>query len=122
MKETLHSAETGDALELDEMWSFVEKKANKRWLWERIPEAYRSCHAFSDLWEAYQKVFPEALHHPTEKGSGETSHLERWNLHIRQRLARFARKRLAFSKSEGYHRWVTRLFIHEYNQSVSTTN
>ena len=45
-----------------------------------------------------------------------------WNLHIRQRLARFGRKRLAFSKPGAYHRWVTKWFIHEYNLSVSTSD
>lgn len=116
LKETLQPAGAGDVLELDEVWSFVRKKANKRWLWvalcrrtrqvaafflgdrgedscrrlyEGIPESYRQCQSFSDFWAAYQKVFPDETHQPTEKGSGETSRLERWNLHIRQRLARF---------------------------------
>jgi len=149
LTETLQTAEEDDVIELDEMWSFVQKKANKRWLWvalcrrtrqvvafflgdrsedscqklfERIPGSYRSCQSFSDFWAAYQKVFPDETHQSTEKGSGETSRLERWNCHIRQRLARFGRKRLAFSKSDAYHRWVTKWFIHEYNQSVSTSD
>jgi IS1 family transposase len=85
-------------------------------------ESYRECRSFSNFWAAYQKVFPDETHEPTEKGSGETSRLERWNLHIRQRLARFGRKRLAFSKPGAYHRWVTKWFIHEYNLSVSTSD
>ena len=148
MKQTLQPAREGDVLELDEMWSFVQKKANKRWLWitlcrrtrqvvafflgdrgedscrklyERIPKSYRQCQSFSDFWAASQTVFPDETHQPTEKGSGQTSRLERWNLHIRQRLARFGRKQLAFSKSDAYHRWVTKWFIHEYSQSVSTS-
>jgi IS1 family transposase len=63
-------------LELDELWSFVLKRANKRWvwvalcratrqvvayavgdrsratcqkLWAAIPEAYRRAHCFSDF-------------------------------------------------------------------------
>jgi len=33
LKETLLPAEADDVLETDEMWSFVAKKAQKRWLW-----------------------------------------------------------------------------------------
>ena len=67
-------------LELDELWSFVLKKAHKRWiwialcrrtrqvvaytigdrskvtcrkLWEAIPEACRRAHCYSDFWKAY---------------------------------------------------------------------
>ncbi len=27
-------------------------------LWEKIPEAFRQAHCFSDFWEAYQLVIP----------------------------------------------------------------
>lgn len=136
-------------LEVDARWLFVQKKANKRWLgvalcrrtrhvvaffigdrsarsdrvlFEGIAESYRACRSFSDFWAAYPKVFPEKTHRARETGSGQTAPLERWNRHIRQRLARFGRKRLVFSKSDGYHRWVTRWFIHDYNQAVSTSS
>ncbi len=33
LETTLAQAQADDVLELDEMWSFVLKKANKRWLW-----------------------------------------------------------------------------------------
>lgn len=33
LETTLAEAQADDVLELDEMWSFVLKKANKRWLW-----------------------------------------------------------------------------------------
>ena len=73
------------ALELDELWSFVLKRANKRWirvappratrqvvayavggrsratcrkLWAAAPEAYRRAHCLSDFREAYQLVIP----------------------------------------------------------------
>ncbi len=32
LKDTLLPAQPGDALELDELWSFVLKKSRKRWL------------------------------------------------------------------------------------------
>ncbi len=81
---TLVDAQLEDVLELDEVWSFVLKKSNQRWiwvalcrrtrqivayfigdrteasclhLWRRIPLAYQRCHSFSDFWDAYQRVF-----------------------------------------------------------------
>ncbi|MFY8001803.1 MAG: hypothetical protein ACOVSW_24635 [Candidatus Kapaibacteriota bacterium] len=36
IEETLLSVQPGDVLELDEVWSFIQKCANKRWLWTAI--------------------------------------------------------------------------------------
>ena len=33
VKETLFAAKASDVLELDEAWSFVWRRKNKRWLW-----------------------------------------------------------------------------------------
>ena len=33
LEDTLLPAEIHDVLELDEVWSFVKRRANKRWLW-----------------------------------------------------------------------------------------
>ncbi len=93
-------------LELDELWSFVLKKANQVWvwialcrktrqvvayalgdrskqtclrLWEAIPPAYRQGHCFTDFWAAYQAVIPEEQHTAAGKETGETAHAERWN-------------------------------------------
>jgi len=142
LAETLDPARADDVLELDELWSFVFSKDNQRWvwialcrrtrqivaffvgdrsetscrkLWERLPEAYRRCRTFSDFWDAYQKVFVTGKHHSVGKESGETNHVERWNNTLRQRLARFVRKTLSFSKSDFYHELVLRLFILRYN-------
>jgi hypothetical protein len=41
--------------------------------------------------------------------------LERWNNTLRQRLARFVRKTLSFSKSLVMHDVCLRLFLHRYN-------
>jgi IS1 family transposase len=135
-------------LELDELWSFVLKKTRKRWiwialsrhtrqvvayfigdrseqscrqLWARIPEPYRQGHCYTDFWEAYQNVIPEAQHTPCGKESGQTAHVERWNNTLRQRLARFVRKTLSFSKSEQMHEICLRLFLHRYNLSRHPT-
>jgi hypothetical protein len=77
VKEPLLPAAPDDVLELDEMWSFVQKKEQTRWvwtamyrrtrqrvafvtgdrskatclrLWKEIPEEYKHCHTFSDFW------------------------------------------------------------------------
>lgn len=142
LTDTLAPARADDVLELDELWSFVSSKDNQRWvwialcrrtrqvvaffvgdrseascrqLWARLPEAYRHCRTFSDFWDAYQKVFGTGKHHSVGKASGETNHVERWNNTLRQRLARFVRKTLSFSKSDFYHELVLRLFLIRYN-------
>ncbi len=148
LKDTLLPAKPGDVLELDELWSFVFKKDRKRWLWtaicrrtrqivafvigdrsqktcqrlwNKIPDAYKGCQTFSDFWEAYQQVFPKKTHHCVGKESGETAHMERWYNTLRQRLARYVRKTLSFSKSDTYHHMVTKWFIAEYNLAISLT-
>ncbi len=128
-------------LELDEVWSFVQKKANKSWLWiglcrrtrevvayavggrgadvceqlkKNIPQAYCSAQTVSDFWEAYKNVFGRD-HRSVGKDSGETAHVERWNNTLRQQLGRFVRKTLSFSKIQENHEASLKLFIHEYN-------
>lgn len=147
LTESLVESQADDVLELDELWSFVGQKENKRWiwialcrrtrqvvsffigdrgeescwrLWQWIPPAYRHCHTFSDFWETYQQVFGllGQDHQSVGKETGETAHVERWNNTLRQRLARFVRKTLSFSKSDEYHEIALRLFIHEYNSAV----
>ena len=76
-------------LELDELWSFVLKKAKEVWvwialcrktrqvvayavgdrskrtcqrLWEAIPDSYRQGQCFTDFWAAYAAVIPEEQH------------------------------------------------------------
>jgi len=68
-------------------------------LWEAIPESYRTGHCFTAFWAAYQAVIPEEQHTAVGKETGETAHVERWNNTLRQRLARFVRLTLSFSKS-----------------------
>jgi insertion element IS1 protein InsB len=140
--ETLLTARADDVLELDELWSFVLKKANKRWiwialcrrtrqvvaffigdrsdkscreLWKRIPAAYKRCHTYSDFWAAYRRVLGTATHQCVGKETGQTAHVERWNNTLRQRLARFVRKTLSFSKSDEFHKIALKLFIFQYN-------
>ncbi len=129
-------------LELDELWSFVHRKSEKVWvwlalcresrqvvafatgdrsratcerLWRAIPESYKKASCYSDFWEAYQEVIPEEQHEATGKEEGETSHVERWINTLRQRLSRFMRKTLSFSKSRQMHHCCLKLFIYRYN-------
>ena len=137
---------TQTVLELDELWSFVLKRLNKRWiwmalgraprqvvayvvgdrsrascrkLWQQIPAAYRTAHCYSDFGEAYQLVIPKQQHTAVGKETGVTAHVERWNNTLRQRLGRFVRKSLYFSKSDVMHDLCLRLFLHDYNLSLA---
>jgi len=129
-------------LELDELWSFVFEKENQAWiwialcrktrqivayaigdrsqktcrkLWEAIPQMYRAGHCYTDFWRAYLAVIPEEQHSAVGKETGETAHVERWNNTLRQRLGRFVRKTLSFSKSLFMHDACLGLFLHRYN-------
>ena len=129
-------------LELDELWSFVLKKTHQAWiwialcrktrqvvayavgdrsertcrtLWEAIPQAYRRGHCYTDFWKAYQAVIPEEQHTAVGKETGATAHVERWNKTLRQRLGRFVRKTLSFSKSMLMHIACLDLFLYRYN-------
>ncbi len=64
-------------------------------------------------------MVPEGQHVACGKGSGQTSHVERFNNTLRQRLARFVRKTLSFSKSEVMHESCLRLFLHHYNTNMA---
>jgi insertion element IS1 protein InsB len=74
----------------------------------------------SDFWEAYRAVIPEERHdEAVGKESGEElAHVERWNNTLRQRLARFVRKTLSFSKSDEMHEVCLKLFVYRYNTEI----
>ncbi|TAD88579.1 MAG: IS1 family transposase [Bacteroidetes bacterium] len=144
--ETLLPAQADDVLDLDEVWSFVYRRSNKRWfwtalcqrtrqivaavvgdrsaetcqkLWSLIPQTYRQCHTFSDFWAAYEKIFDQETHRSVGKETGETAHMERWKNTLRQRNARYVRETLSFSKCDSWHQIVTEMFIVAYNLSCS---
>ena len=73
---------------------------------------------YSDFWEAYQSVLPDEHHQAVSKATGLTSHVERFNNTLRQRLARFVRKTLAFSKSEHMHLTCLHRFLVRYNLDI----
>jgi insertion element IS1 protein InsB len=140
-------------LELDELWSFVGNKKNQVWLWialcrrtrqvvawhhgsrsvlccrqlwNKIPQSYKKGMVFTDFWNAYQEVVPDQQHQACGKQEGQTNHVERFNLTLRQRIGRLTRKTLSFSKSQLMHRIHIRLFFISYNQEririLSKTN
>jgi insertion element IS1 protein InsB len=142
LKHSLQPVAPSDVIELDELWSFVRFKRNVKWiwialcrrtrqvlafvvgyrdksaclkLWNRIPAEYKKCQSYSDFWETYNQVFPDESHQSVGKASGETNHVERWNNTLRQRLARFVRKTLSFSKSLTFHCIVLKIYIWYYN-------
>ena len=128
--------------ELDEMWSFVQKKSNKQWiwiaqcratrqviafhiggrgradakeLWRRIPvEIKERGFFYSDDWDAYKGVFPKQRH-LFSKQKKDTNHLERLNNTIRQRVSRLVRKSLSFSKILKNHIGAIKYFFCHYN-------
>jgi IS1 family transposase/transposase-like protein len=146
--DTLLPPQAQDVLELDEVWTFVgNKTTGERWLWtalcrrtrqivaffigshdklacqqlwQRIPQAYAACATRSDAWRAYAAVLPAQQHLTVDKASGETAHQERWYNTLRQRLARFVRKTLSFSKSDTMLYWWTLAFILEHNQLMAS--
>jgi insertion element IS1 protein InsB len=148
LRDSVLPKQRGDSLELDELWAFVYQRDNACWLWtalcrrtrqvvafvlgnrsaatcqrlwEAIPPAYRRCRTYPDFWKAYQAVLPGRTHHPVGKETGQTAHQERWYLTLRQRVSRFVRKTLSFSKSEINHELVTRWFILQSNLEVSSS-
>jgi len=143
LHETLLPFEEGDELELDEVWTFVLRRKNKKWLWlalcrrtrqivayaigcrgvrtcrvlwSRIPLAYKAGRCFADVWDAYARVVPREQLEQSET-YGPTNHIERFNHTLRSRVGRLTRETASFSKSDLMHHIAIYLFIHHYNCS-----
>jgi insertion element IS1 protein InsB len=129
--------------EADELWSFVQKKANKQWLWlamdartrqiiafhvgdrsrdsakalwTKIPLVYREQARFhTDQYDAYKGVIPADRHTAITKKARKTNHIERFNNTLRQRLSRLVRDTLSFSKKVAHHIGAIKWFICHYN-------
>ena len=129
--------------EADEMWSFVQKKANKQWmwiamdaktrqiiafhvgdrsgesgkaLWANIPLVYREQATFhTDQYEVYKGVIPVEQHRAITKKARKTNHIERFNNTLRQRVSRLVRETLSFSKTLVNHIGAIKYFICHYN-------
>jgi IS1 family transposase len=130
-------------VEADEMSSFVQKKANKQWiwiamdaktrqviafhvgdrsrksakqLWANIPQAYRQHTTFyTDQYVVYEGVIPAVQHRAISKLARKTNHIERFNNTLRQRVSRLVRETLSFSKKLANHIGAIKMFICHYN-------
>lgn len=133
-------------VQMDELWSFVDEKGNQQWvwlaidrvtreiigchvgdrsaqsaqaLWDCLPQRYRQyARIYTDHWEAYTCVLPSKRHFAVDKDSGLTSHIERLNNTLRQRISRLVRRSLSFSKKLENHIGAIWNFIHHYNQKI----
>ncbi|MEO0538561.1 MAG: IS1 family transposase [Cyanobacteria bacterium P01_A01_bin.123] len=73
-------------------------------LWDSLPKVYRQCAVlYTDAWEASPAVLPSKRHRVVPKDSDKTSYIERFNCTLRQRVSRFVRGNLAFSKTLRNH-------------------
>jgi len=123
--------------EVDEMWSFVGKKQEPRWLWHALDhqtgkvlasvfgrpkdEVFPQLKAlltpfgmtryYTDYWGASQRNLAPEVHRP---GKHNTQQIERKHLTLRTRIKRLVRKTICFSKSIELPDMVIGLFINRY--------
>jgi insertion element IS1 protein InsB len=127
----------GLSSELDEMWSFVARKSNPRWLWHAIDhhtgavlayvfgrrqdevflrlkallEPFGITRYYTDGWGAYERHL-EAEQHTV--GKDNTQKIESKHIRLRTRIKRLVRRTICFSKTERMHDLVIGLFINRY--------
>lgn len=131
-------------IQADELWSFVQNKPNKKWIWvaydpiyrlviayhigardkqaakvfwDKIPTILKSCLFETDDWEAYQSIIPKAQH---KIGKDLTYYIEGFNATIRARVSRLVRKALSFSKKDTWHRKAIGWFFWQFNLDTLT--
>jgi insertion element IS1 protein InsB len=123
--------------EVDEMWSFVGKKAQQRWLWHAIDHRtgvvlayvlgthqdevflqlkvllapFGIHHFYTDGADVYDRHLDAQQH---TVGKTHTQKIERKHLTLRTRLKRLVRKTICFSKSVLLHDIVIGLFVNRY--------
>ena len=130
-------------LEADELWSFVGKKDNKRWiwllierttyqviavqigdrseksaiaLWQKVPlEVQKQAFVLTDRWDAYAAAIPAQQHTACNKQSGQTALIEGFNCALRQRVSRLVRKTVSFSKTDINHQGAIKYFLSNRN-------
>ncbi len=123
--------------ELDEMWRYVRRKANPRWLWHAIAHHTGKVLAYvfgrrqdkvflqrktllapfgitkfyTDGWGAYERHLDAETHHV---GKENTQKIESKHINLRTRIKRLVRRTICFSKTERMHDLVVGLFINRY--------
>ena len=126
------------ALEMDEFWSFVQKKKRPRWTWLSFDRRRKQVVAYhngrrtdhncasvlkklaasrvkrfhTDKWESYLKLLPEKNHVIGKEG---TRNIERHNLNFRTHIKRLQRRTICFSKSDKMHDAVIKLYVQHSN-------
>jgi insertion element IS1 protein InsB len=126
-----------DEAEVDEMWSFIGRKQDQRWLWHAIDhrsgkvlayvfgrrqddvflklkellEPFGITTYYTDYWGAYTRHIDADEHEP---GKRNTQKIERKHLTLRTRIKRLARKTICFSKTIQMHDIVIGLFVNRY--------
>ena len=125
-------------LEIDEQWSFVQRKKQQNWLWyaldrhsgeivafvlgrrtdascKKLVQKLAPCQVqnfYTDHWKSYPKYLDEKRHHIGKKG---TQNIERKNLNFRTHLKRLQRRTICFSKSKQMHYNILKIYIHALN-------
>ena len=127
LSQTLLPPQASDGLELDAGWTFIQPSCFEPWLWTalcrrtrhmvayasgdrsqstgrklkaRLPHGSRDGLLVAAGWQAYQQVFPDHQLPVYQGVRGPTHPIERGYTRLRQRLGRYPRKTLAFSKSD----------------------
>ena len=127
-------------IQADELWSFVYKKSQKRWIWvaydplmrlvvayhiggrgkrdakkfwKKIPIELHDCDFETDHWEAYKSIIPAEQH---KTGKDLAYYIEGFNATIRARVSRLVRKTLSFSKLDKWHNLAIGWFFWQFNQ------
>lgn len=119
------------------MGSFVQRKAQQRWLWhaiahltgvvlayafgsradtvfvelQKLLKPFGLVHFYTDAAGVYKRHLPASTH---TVGKLHTQQIERKHLTLRTRIKRLARKTMCFSKSVFMHDTVIGLFVHRY--------
>ena len=123
--------------ELDEMWSYVGKKAEPQWLWHAIDHhsgtvlayvfgrrkdevllqlkellaPFRITRFYTDGWGAYERHIDPEQH---TIGKAHTQKIESKHINLRTRIKRLVRRTIGFSKTTTMHDLVIGLFINRY--------
>lgn len=124
------------------MWTFVDTKKRKVWLWLAVERATRRIVAwvvgdrsarparrlwlalprrywyFTDLWDAYVGVLPRWQYHRCPKGNGGTSIVEAINCSLHQRCAVLVCNACSFSKCLDMHTARIKIVIDKLNADI----
>jgi insertion element IS1 protein InsB len=128
--------------ELDEMWSYVGKKADPRGLWHAIDhhsgrvlayafgqrqdivflqlqallQPFGITRFYTDGWGAYERHIDPEQHYV---GKEHTQKIESKHINLRTRIKRLVRRTICFSKTTTMHDLVIGLFINRYEFGVA---